>query len=256
MLAASCSTTKRIEKGEMLYTGVKTVDIQTPEGEMLPADLTSQIKEAVNVAPNNCLISPSLRYPFPLGLWVYNNWPNPPSGFRHWLYEKLAAEPVLISDVRPEVRTHMIEQLLADNGYFRGRASYELVSKKNKRKASIIYRVTPGSPYVIDSIAYIPDTCRLNHYIDSLALADPYLKVGAPYCVDSLAEVRTRIAITRLTSHSRFRKRAMCSGASMNFAASTVRKSCSALRSRSLSKGRHRLSTDTGSEANIGCGAA
>lgn len=194
MLAASCSTTKRIEKGEMLYTGVKTVDIQTPEGEMFPADLTSQIKEAVNVAPNNCLISPSLRYPFPLGLWVYNNWPNPPSGFRHWLYEKLAAEPVLISDVRPDVRTHMIEQLLADNGYFRGRASYELVSKKNKRKASIIYRVTPGSPYVIDSIAYIPDTCRLNHYIDSLALADPYLKVGAPYCIDSLAEVRTRIA--------------------------------------------------------------
>lgn len=191
---ASCSTTRRIEQGEILYTGVKRIEIQAPDGESVPSGISSQIKEAVNVAPNNCLISPSLRYPFPLGLWVYNNWPNPEKGFRHWLYELLVQEPVLISDVRPEVRTQMIDRILANNGYFRGHSSFELTSKKNKRKASIIYTVQTGSPYTLDSIQLLPDTCALNHAIDSLARRDSYMRVGQPYSLDSLSEFRTRVA--------------------------------------------------------------
>ena len=70
------------------------------------------MKEAVDVPPNNYWKLLGWHYPFPLGLWVYNNWPNPEKGLRHWLYEKLVAEPVLVSDVRPEVRTRMIEQIL------------------------------------------------------------------------------------------------------------------------------------------------
>lgn len=193
-LVTACSTTRRIEEGELLYIGVKKVIIDHPEGHDLPSGLESEIKDAVNVAPNNCLISPSLRYPFPLGLWVYNNWSNPPGGFRHWLYEKLVQEPVLISDVRPEVRTKMIDEILDNNGYFRGSASYELTKEKNRKKAKVIYRITTGTPYPIDSITLLPDSCDLNHLIDSLALSDPYLKPGTRYSVDSLAVVRTRIA--------------------------------------------------------------
>ncbi len=142
--AASCSTTKRLGADDVLYTGVKKIDITTYDKQRIAPGVQSDVKSAVNVAPNNSLISPYLRYPFPLGLWVYNNWSNPPSGFKHWLYEKLVAEPVLISDVRPEVRTEMIDQILDNNGYFRGHASYELVKGKNPKKASILYRVSTG----------------------------------------------------------------------------------------------------------------
>lgn len=193
LVMAACSTTRRIEEGELLYTGVKKVIINEPEGGSIPSDLTSQIKEAVNVAPNNCLISPSVRYPFPIGLWVYNNWNNPSGGLKHWLYEKLVQEPVLISDVRPDIRTKMIEDLLQSNGYFHGAASYELVKGKNRKKARITYHVDPGTPYLLDSIEFLPDTCRLNHLIDSLAIRDPYLKRGERYCIDSLSVARTRI---------------------------------------------------------------
>lgn len=194
LIAASCSTTRRLGDDDILYTGVKKIDIKTPEGVKTAPGLAGDIKDAVNVAPNNCLISPYLRYPFPLGLWVYNNWSNPPKGFRHWLYEKLVAEPVLISDVRPEVRTEMIDEILDNNGYFRGHASYELLQGKNKKKARILYKISTGPEYLIDSVELLPDTCSLYHLIDSVAAKSTYLRAGMRYCTDSLSAERIRIA--------------------------------------------------------------
>lgn len=87
----------------------------------------------------------------------------------------------------------MIDEILDNNGYFRGSSSYELVSGKNKRKAKIAYKVNAGEPYLLDSIELLPDTCHLSHAIDSLARREPYLRSGERYCTDSLQAVRTRI---------------------------------------------------------------
>ena len=98
LTVASCSTTRRLGADDILYTGVKKVEYNHPDSTPLPSGVTSDIFNVINVKPNNSLYSPYVRWPFPLGLWVYNNWPNPKKGLRHWLYEKLVAEPVLISD--------------------------------------------------------------------------------------------------------------------------------------------------------------
>lgn len=194
-VGAACSTTRRIGADEILYTGVKKIEISTPEKGIKEAPgLSSAVFDAVNVRPNNALYSPYVRWPFPLGLWVYNNWSNPPKGFKHWLYEKLVAEPVLISDVRPEVRVKMIDEILDNNGYFGGTATYSLVQGKNKKKARILYTVNTGPEYTIDSIMLLPDTCHLNHLIDSVARKNSYFQKGARYCTDSLSAVRVRIA--------------------------------------------------------------
>ena len=164
ILVASCSTTRRLGKDDILYTGLKGVDISTPEGEKFPDDVRSSLTEAVAVKPNNSLLgSPSVRYPFPLGLWVYNNWPNPPKGFKHWIYNKLVAEPVLVGDVRPEVRVHMLDQILDNNGYFSGTSSF-------------------------------PDSIHLYHVIDSVAKRSKYLQQGSRYSTDSLSALRVHIA--------------------------------------------------------------
>lgn len=190
----SCSTTRRLPEGEILYTGVKKVDIQADSASGVPSAMASAIRTSVDVAPNNYFKLLKWRYPFPLGLWVYNNWPNPDKGFKHWIYEKLVEEPVLVSDVRPEVRTHMIEEILDNNGYFRGTATYSLVQGKNKRKAKILYDVKTGPAYPVDSIEFLPDTCRLYHLIDSLAARDRYLSAVRPrFSTDSLSVARTRI---------------------------------------------------------------
>lgn len=193
-IVASCSTTRRLGADDVLYTGVKKVEIKSPEGQKVPYGVADVVKEAVNVKPNNCLISPSVRWPLPIGLWVYNNWDESKGGLRHWLYEKLVAEPVLISDVRPEVRVEMIDEILDNNGYFSGSASYELVKGRNKKKARIIYRVNTGPEYLIDSVALLPDTCRLYHIIDSVASRSKYFRAGNRYSTDSLSALRVNIA--------------------------------------------------------------
>lgn len=194
-MLSSCSTTRRIPDGEQLYVGLKKVEISGYDKEKVPEGVASQLNEAVAVAPNNAIFkSPYYRWPFPVGLWVYNNWDNPPKGLKHKLYEKLVAQPVLVSDVRPNLRAKMMDEILDNNGYFRGHADYEVIDQKNPKKAKISYKVLAGPAYTLDSIGLLPDTCRLNHLIDSIASRDPYLRPGVRYSTDSLSAVRTRVA--------------------------------------------------------------
>ena len=86
VILGSCSTTRRIPDDEMLYTGVKKISYNKPDSVKLPAGLTEAIYDAVDVPPNNYWKLFHWRYPFPLGLWAYNNWPNPEKGLRHKLY--------------------------------------------------------------------------------------------------------------------------------------------------------------------------
>ena len=132
-LAASCSTTKKLGEGEMLYNGM-SIKIEGPEGEKLPPEMKSDLTKAVNVKPNNPwpFISPYKRSPLPIGLWVYNNMSDSAKGLKKWIYNKLVAQPVLLSDIHPEQRINMLDQVLDNNGYFRGRATYEVKEQKNK----------------------------------------------------------------------------------------------------------------------------
>lgn len=195
LIVAACSTTRRLPEGELLYTGIKGIDYvyasdTTPR---VPEALREEISTALFVKPNNYFSLLDWRYPFPLGLWVYNNWPNPEKGLKHWLFEKLAAEPVVVSDVRPEMRTHMIEQTLDNNGYFRGRVGYELVHPKNKRKAEIRYTITPGPAFPLDTIELLSDSTHIGRLVNGLARKDTYLHAGSRFCIDSLSTARNRI---------------------------------------------------------------
>lgn len=188
LIMAACSTTRKVEQGEILYSGLKGVDYDVPKGTEIPSTVSESIKESVDVPANKKWL-----YLFPVGLWTYNNMDHHDRGLKKWFYNKFAQEPIVVSDVRPEVRTKMIDEILDNNGYFRGTASYELVSGKNKRKAKILYTVNPGEPYPLDSIQLLPDTCHLNHLIDSVARRNPYLRRGARFSTDSLGIVRNEI---------------------------------------------------------------
>ncbi len=194
----ACSTTRRIPQGELLYTGLKKVEVISPVDSggargRCPAPVVSDLTSAVSVKPNNA-VTASWRYPFPLGLWVYNNWNDSARGLKGWLYRKLVSEPVLVSDVRPEVRTKMLGQILDRNGYFDHSVSYTLNYGRNPKKASITYTISTGPEYLIDSVALLPDTCHLNHLIDSVARRSTYFRPGSRYCSDSLSQLRVDIA--------------------------------------------------------------
>ena len=173
----------------------------------MPAGVKSDLTKAVDVKPNNPIpfLRPYIRSPFPYGLWIYNAWGDSCRGLKKWIYDKLGERPVLLSDVRPDVRLQMLKTVMNNSGYFSGRADYEIqYKKKNDKIAGLRYDVQLGRPYLIDSLIYLTqDTAgriredhvmrTLGHYIDSVAQKSDYLKVGEQFNVDSLISERVRI---------------------------------------------------------------
>lgn len=200
---ASCSTTKRLAEGEVLYNGMKlkvnsVPDTKTPDG------LKGDLQSAVDVKPNNpwWILRPYVRNPFPVGLWIYNSMNDSVKGLKKWIYDKWGEKPVLVESVRPDVRLRMLKSVMDNNGYFNGSASYELrYNKKNDKIATVDYDVRLGRPYMIDTVIYMNDTARamtrhertLRHVIDSVAHQSDYLKAGVQFNLDSLIAERVRI---------------------------------------------------------------
>ncbi|WP_300287275.1 BamA/TamA family outer membrane protein [uncultured Alistipes sp.] len=193
VLVASCSTTRRLAEGETLYTGVKKIDIEADSGAKVPSAAEAAVRSALSVPPNNPLYSPYLRTPLPIGLWAYNYlYTDKKSGFRHWLYEKLAKEPVLVSSVQPELRVKLVDDRLDDYGYFDSHTDYELHRKKNPKKAKIVYRVRTGSPSYYGQIAYPRAEGALGGIFDSLS-RNSLLRSGARYDFDTMKAERNRM---------------------------------------------------------------
>lgn len=192
VLLAGCSTTRRLAQGETRYTGVGKFDVHTAGGEKVPTALLDNLKEASNCDANDYIIAPFIK--IPLGLWVYNNWNDSAKGIKGAIYNWLVKPNVLISEVRPEMRVKLMEQILDNNGYFGSTATYDIAySKHNDRKAAIDYTLNVSEPYRLDSIIYLGGDSKINRYIDSVAKKSPYLKKGEVFSVDSLAAERIRI---------------------------------------------------------------
>lgn len=196
LLTASCSTTKRLAQGEVLYTGVKKMTF-TPEVDSMkiPKAVISAAEQPLNVAPNNPLWSPYWRTGIPTGLWAWNYLYTPrETGFKHWLYKRLAKEPVLISKVRPDLRIQVTNQILENHGYFDVQSDYELLPSKHKpdKKAKVSYHFTVPPPHTYDWIEYLSAPGEIGRIIDSLQ-AETLLRPGAVYNLDTLVAERTRI---------------------------------------------------------------
>lgn len=190
---SSCSTTRRIPEGETRYTGVGKMEVVKPKDVKVPSALMADMNQAVACDPNNYIFASFIK--IPVGLWVYNNWNDSTKGIGGWLYRKLVKQPVLISDVRAEMRTKLMEQILDNNGYFGSTVSYDVAyDKRNHKKAAIDYTINLSNPYPIDSIIYLNEGDVMSHFIDSVARKSPYLKKGEIFCVDSLSAERIRIA--------------------------------------------------------------
>lgn len=195
LLCLSCSTTKNLPEGAVLYTGISKIDIQNEDVSEAGRSTVEELEAALDYPPNNALLgSSSVRVPFPFGLWVYNTFVNKEGKLSRWIFNKLAAKPVLISTVNPDVRVKVARNLLNEYGYFNGATAYELVpDKKDPRKAKIAYQITMNQPYTIDSIYYV----RMRNRVDSLlprVSSERLIRKGDNFNVVRLQEERERIA--------------------------------------------------------------
>lgn len=157
------------------------------------ATAQSEVEAVLAYAPNNSLFGSSYyRTPLPTGLWLYNGFVNSQSKVGKWIFKTFAGTPVYISTVSPEMRARVATNTLHNYGYFRGRVDYEILPRKNPRKAKVSYHVVAGPLSRLDSIAYL----NFPPVADSLLRANSrasYLKSGDAFSVVNLANEQTRL---------------------------------------------------------------
>ena len=198
----SCSTTRNLPEGETLYTGIDRLEVvnedKTPEGEAALAE----VEAALAYAPNNAILgSSTLRWPLPVGLWVYNAFEKyqDKKGVGRWIFDHMGTSPILMSSVNGATRAKVATNLLKDYGYFNGSVSYSEVAQKNPKEAKVSYHIDMASPYYLDSIAYL----KYPAYADSLIQStrtESVLKSGENFNVLKLEEERQRLS-TLLRNH-------------------------------------------------------
>lgn len=131
---------------------------------------TKNVKEEVDAAlayaPNNSVFgSSSARWPFPVGLWIYNSFVNDTTRLGQWVFDTFAATPRTINTANPKLRVQIARNTLRNYGFFHGRVDYEVQpERRDSLKARIGYSVFPGPLYRLGRIEYQ----RFGHVTDSL----------------------------------------------------------------------------------------
>ncbi len=193
LVVGGCSTTRRLGDGEILYTGVKKMQVESLTEENVPGDIESAVKAPLNVKPNNPLLSPWVRTPLPVGLWAYNAfYTERQTGMRAWLFRNFAKAPVLVSNVQPDLRMNLVKDILDNHGYFGSTASYEIVPVREGKTARISYKVGVPAAWHYSSVEWPAVQGTVTRAIDSLSKRSN-IRVGERYDIDSLTNERVRV---------------------------------------------------------------
>lgn len=189
----SCSTTKHLPEGETLYTGIKRMKVENTDNTTAGITALDEAKAAVSVAPNNSLFGmANVRLPLPFGLWIYNRFVRYEHGFGHWIFKKLAADPVLLSTVNPDTRVKVASNLLHDYGFFNGKVTYQVDSTRNPRAVKLSYFIDMGKPYAFDTLTYEGFSAKADSLIRANR-SECLVKKGDYFNVVTLNSERDRI---------------------------------------------------------------
>lgn len=185
LLVTSCSNTKYLPKGELIYVGAK-IKI---EGDSLSKTdksiLNEELESILRPRPNASILGLRPK------LWIYNiTKTTKQKGIKQFLNKKFGQAPVYFSKVDLDYNVTLLENRLDNRGYFKGRA-YADSTSKNKR-ATAIYTVRPNFQYKIREVKFPKDTNKL-----ALAVAatkeNTYFKAGEAYDLDKIKAERDRI---------------------------------------------------------------
>lgn len=187
LVLASCSTTRRLKPGQILYMGA-TVKIN-PDSSVRIAD-QKQVKKTLETKtrprPNKSLLGIKWK------LQLYNLAADTvkPKGLGNWLKNKIGEKPVLLSEVKLKYNNDVLKSYLISEGYLQAEVTGDTVVRNKKGRA--IYTANTGIRYKINSVSFPKDTGTLTHNILSNK-AQTLLKVGNYYDLDTYKNERIRI---------------------------------------------------------------
>lgn len=186
LFAMSCSNTKYLPEGELLYIGgdVKILDKEGSRKERKV--LKNQLEGMLRPKPNSSILGLRPK------LYIYNiaGQPKKAKGIRHWLRTKVGEPPVLFSKVDLDYNADVLQNYAENKGYFKAKTSADSTSRKKKAKAH--YKITTGKRYTIKSITFPTDSTQIDTAV-AITRDRTLLKVGAPFDLDLIKAERARI---------------------------------------------------------------
>lgn len=182
----SCSNTKFLKDGQMLYTGAEVKIENDSLSKKEKSELKSALEESLTPKPNSTFLGLRPK------LYAYNatKEPKKEKGIKYWLKYKFGEEPVLLGDVDREFNKDIIVNYSENKGYFNAKAKYDTVSKN--KKAQVIYTLNPGARYLISNVNFPKDSTLINSEIQNLK-EKTLLKAGNPFDLDVIKNERQRI---------------------------------------------------------------
>lgn len=182
----SCSNTKFLKDGQLLYTGAEVKVESDSLTKKEKSALQSALEENLTPKPNSSFLGLRPK------LYAYNatKEPKKEKGLRYWLKYKFGEEPVLLGDVDREFNKDIIVNYSENKGYFNAKAKYDTVSKN--KKAQVIYTLNPGGRYLISNVNFPADSSLINQEIQILK-GKTLLKAGNPFDLDVIKAERQRI---------------------------------------------------------------
>ena len=193
MILSSCSTTSAIPNDEHLYTGMLSTKYDNYQLNRHFNEVKEELDVILATKPNAALFgSPTMRSPFPVGLWIWNTFSQDTTSLSRWIVRTFGSAPVLMSSTTPDLRVTLGENFLRKRGYFNGKIIYEKIHQSNPKKMRLQYAVNMGRLWLIDSIQYtnFPSTADslLNANLDKAIIHK-----GDAFDVATLEKERQRI---------------------------------------------------------------
>jgi outer membrane protein assembly factor BamA len=185
----SCSTSKRLAEGEVLYTGAEVAFTHPDEIDQL-GEVTYQLEEMIKPEPNGALLGLRPK------LWIYQKFGRKkPDGIGGKIKQKFGAEPVLVDTARARRNTLLMRKYLQDQGYFHSEVSFQVKAAKQKAEAEIVYQVETKGRYTFGEVIYPrgPDTAR---QLIGYGQLKSVIQTGDPYRLVALQAERQRLSVT------------------------------------------------------------
>ncbi len=188
-LLSGCSNTRFLTDDQVLYTGRKKIEIIQSQTGNKNLPVNNYVKSITNHKVNNALFNHRILPP--VGLWVHNYMKtDKEKKIKTWLYKTLSSEPILLSDVNPQLRAAKVENDLFDKGYFHSDAWAEIdTSSRNQHKAKVSYFVELSPPVYYNKI--VTDT--LTDHVDTLISQDKFMseiRPGDQFNLDKIKDLR------------------------------------------------------------------
>jgi outer membrane protein insertion porin family len=181
-ILASCTGTKHLAEGELLYTGA---DIRLESDEILDAKrIESAAEKAFRPTPNTSILGMRPK------LWIYQfAGENPKSKFKKWLKEK-GEPPVLLRDVRTDAIADVIDAQLFNMGIFNSKTQSEAIKKK--KKAKVLYVSKVHAPYRLNTYQIDISDDSIQQILTD-GTKESLIKPEIEYQLDILRSERNRI---------------------------------------------------------------